>query len=74
MFDMVKDSIVLFLQGRLFKDTPKVIGKALIGMTVAAAILVIMVKLGAPLWASVIVSSLAAGALQPYLFKDLKYA
>jgi hypothetical protein len=35
---------------------------------------VLLAKLGMPIWASVAAAALVAGVLQPYLFKNLKYA
>lgn len=73
MFDMFWNSVVLFLKGKLFHDLPKVMMLAGIGITVAAVILIVLAKAGVPLWLAVIVASLCAGALQPRLFRDLKY-
>ena len=73
MFDMFINSVTLFLQGKLFQDLGKVIQQAVIGIVIAAVLLIIAVKAGLALWLSVVLSSLIAGAIQPYLFKDLKY-
>jgi hypothetical protein len=35
---------------------------------------VVLVKLGVALWIAVIAAAVATGILQPYLFKNLKYA
>jgi len=40
---------------------------------VTVAVLIGAAKLGAPLWAAALVAGLVGGALQPYLFKDLRY-
>jgi len=74
MLEMVKHSICLFCQGRLFQDFNSVIKQALIGITVAIVIIVVAVKIGLSLWLSIVIASLVSGALQPFLFKDLKYA
>ena len=37
-------------------------------------VLVVLAKVGVPLWLAVLAASLAGGALQPLLFKNLKYA
>lgn len=73
MFDMFWNSVLLFFKGKLFHDFPKVLMLAGIGMAVAAVILVAMAHMGAPLWLAVAVAGLCAGALQPRLFRDLKY-
>ena len=73
MFEMFKNSVVLFLQGRLFQDLGDVIRQALIGIVIAAVIVIALVKTGLALWVAIVISSLIAGAIQPYLYKDLKY-
>jgi hypothetical protein len=35
---------------------------------------VILGLLGVPVWLAVVLASLGVGAIQPYLFRDLKYA
>ncbi len=74
MFEMFSNSVSLFLQGRLFKDLGSVLQKLLIGIVIGAVILVVAVKAGLPLWLAIVVGSLACGATQPFLFKNLKYA
>jgi len=74
MFEMVMNSITLFVQGRLFKDIGAVIRQALIGITVTAVLMVGLSFAPIPLWAAAAIAGLIGGMLQPYLFKDLKYA
>ncbi len=74
MFDMVMNSIVLFWRGKLFQNLGDVIRQALIGIVITAVLVVVLVKIGLALWLAVLLSSLAGGIIQPYLFKDLKYA
>jgi len=74
MFDMFKNSFILFWQGRLFQDLGHVIRQAAIGMVIAAVIVIAAVKAGLALWIAIVIASLISGAIQPYLFKDLKYA
>jgi len=74
MFDMLTNSITLFVQGRLFKDFGAVMRKSVIGITITAAILVGLSFTELPIWAAAIISGFIGGAAQPYLFKDLKYA
>ena len=45
-----------------------------IGVAVTALVLIVLAKLGAPLWLAALLAGLAGGALQPYLFKNLRYA
>ncbi len=74
MFDMFLNSATLFIKGKLFRDIGNVYRKACIGMAIAAFLLVVLVKIGLPLWLAIILASLVSGGIQPYFFKDLKYA
>ncbi len=74
MFDMFKNSATLFIQGKLFQDLPSVFRKLAIGIVIAVVLLVLLAKLGLSVGLATIVSALVSGALQPFLFKDLKYA
>ncbi len=73
MWQMTQNSIVLFFRGKLFADPGKVIRQLLIGIVVTAVLLIVLAKIGAPLWLAALVAALLGGGLQPYLFKDLKY-
>ena len=74
MLDMFINSFTLFWKGRLFQDFGHVIRQAAIGMVIAAVIVIAAVKAGLALWIAIVIASLISGAIQPYLFKDLKYA
>jgi hypothetical protein len=63
----------LFFKGKLFAEPSKVYRQLAIGVLVTALVLIVLAKLGAPLWAASIVAGLIGGTLQPYLFKDLRY-
>ena len=73
MLDMARTSITLFFQGKLFADPAKVYRQMAIAALVTLIVLIGAAKLGAPLWAAALVAGLVGGALQPYLFKDLRY-
>ncbi|MDX8533115.1 hypothetical protein RFM41_14895 [Mesorhizobium sp. VK25A] len=73
MWEMAKSSILLFLKGKLFAEPSKVYRQTAIGALVTAALLLILAKLGFPVSAAAAVAGLVGGALQPYLFKDLRY-
>lgn len=73
MWDMFQNSFKLFLKGKLFRDPREVLKKWLIGTVVALVAVVVLARVGLPLWLAVVLSAFAAGALQPYLFRDLKY-
>jgi hypothetical protein len=70
---MFWQSALLFLRGKLFRDPIHVWKRAAIGVSVTAVSCVALVKLVGALWPAVLVSALIGGALQPWLFKDLKY-
>ncbi len=73
MWDMFTNSLRLFVKGKLFRDPHMVLRQWLIGVAVTLLVLVVLAKLGLPLWLAVLLASLGGGALQPFLFKDLKY-
>jgi hypothetical protein len=74
MWPMFTNSFRLFLKGRLFRE-PKVVARRwLVGVAIALVAVVALRMSGAPLWLAVAMPSVAVGLLQPYLFRDLKYA
>jgi hypothetical protein len=73
MWDMAKNSISLFFAGKLFADPAKVYLQISIGIAVTAVVLIALTFAGMALWLAALLAGLAGGALQPYLFKDLKY-
>jgi len=73
MLEMAKGSIVLFCRGRLFADPARVWRQTAIGALATAVVLLALAKLGLPTIAAAAVAGLIGGAVQPYLFKDLRY-
>ena len=73
MLEMFKDAFTLFLKGKLFQDNLLVLRKIAIGVGITVALCIILAKMGLATWLAVFLSALVGGALQPYLFKDLKY-
>jgi len=73
MLEMFMDSASLFVKGKLFQDYNSVFIKILIGMAITAVICIVLAKLGTGMWIATGVAALIGGAIQPYLFKDLKY-
>lgn len=74
MLEMAMSSIGLFLRGKLFAEPGKAMTQLLIGVLVTAAIFLIAAKLaGAAPWLAAVIAGSVGGALQPYLFKDLRY-
>ncbi|HEY1313782.1 MAG TPA: hypothetical protein VGE92_07890 [Steroidobacteraceae bacterium] len=74
MWDMFGNSLRLFLKGKLFRDPKAVFRQWLIGFAVALLLVVVFVKLSMPMWSAVVLAALGVGSLQPFLFKNLKYA
>jgi Flp pilus assembly protein TadB len=73
MLEMFWQSVLLFLRGKLFQSPLHVVRQAALGALVTALLCVALVKLCGSLWVAVPVSSLLGGALQPVLFRNLKY-
>jgi hypothetical protein len=74
MLDMFFNSLKLFFKGKLFREPAQVARQWLIGLVAAALLLPLLVKLGLPVWLAVVLVALGVGALQPWLFRNLKYA
>jgi hypothetical protein len=72
MLRLFMDSIRLFLRGKLFRDNAAVFRQWLKGFALTIAVLIAVGYFGGALL-GVIVASLLGGALQPWLFKNLKY-
>lgn len=73
MIDMVMQSSKLFFAGKLFQDNKLAMRKLAIGAGAGAVVLILVAQV-APLWVAAIAGGVVSGALQPFLFKDLKYA
>ena len=73
MWKMFLNSFRLFLKGKLFRDMNQVMRQGALGVAVGVLLLVMLTKLGAPVWLAALIAGLVSGAVQPYLFKDLKY-
>ena len=76
MIDAALASARSFLTGKLFQSNGKAYGLLLLGISVTAGILVFLVKgvkLGVPIYAAVAIAAFVGGALQPRLYKNLKY-
>lgn len=67
------NSAKLFLAGKLFRDSGKAVRQLLLGAAVGAVVLVVVGFL-APVWVAALAGGAVSGALQPFLFKNLKYA
>jgi len=72
VFQVFSSSVQLFLKGRLFRDGRQVLSQWLKGFFLTLGLLLVAGWLFNPV-IGVILGSVVGGALQPYLFKDLKY-
>ena len=73
MWGMLTNWLRLLFRGRLFRDPRMVLRQWLIGVAMSCVAVVVLARLGLPLWLTVALVALAAGTLQPFLFKHLKY-
>ena len=73
MIEALKIGIRLFLTGKLFKDNRSVMRLLLVGAATGASVLVIT-SLLMPLWTASMIGGATTGLLQPYLFRNIKFA
>lgn len=74
MLEMVRSSIGLFFRGRLFAEPGKAYTQLAFGILFTAACLVAAERLtGLAPWAAAGVAGFLGGALQPFLFRKLRY-
>lgn len=73
MWDMFKHSMIMFLEGKLFRDNKLVAKQGSIGVIAAVVLIILLGKFVVPMWTAAIIGGFISGALMPYLFKDLKY-
>ena len=72
--EMASNTLTMFLKGKLFKDTKQFLRQSAIGIVLTALLVLVLTLVGVPLYGAVAASGFAGGILQPFLFKDLKYA
>jgi hypothetical protein len=72
VLQMFASSVQLFLKGKLFRDGRQVFSQWLKGFMLTLGLLLVVGWVVSP-FIGVILGSVVGGALQPYLFKDLKY-
>ena len=73
MLGMAMDSAKLFFAGKLFQNNKVAMAKLAVGAGLGALALVGAGQL-LPIWAAALIGGAVSGAVQPVLFKDLKYA
>ena len=74
MWSMAQNSILLFFRGKLFAEPGMAMRQLALGVFVTAVVPIVLAEIDAPLWLAALLAGLAGGGLQPYLFKDLRYA
>jgi len=72
MFEMALNSAKLFFAGKLFKDPTQALRLLAVGIAVGALV-VLACGFAAPLWVAAFIGGAVAGALQPILYKSLKF-
>jgi len=72
MIDMFLNSLRLFFKGKLFRDNRALLRQWLIGFAVSIVPFLTIGFAGWPL-VGAIASGVVGGAIQPWLFRDLKY-
>lgn len=74
MIDMVRNSIGLFLRGRLFAEPGKAYAQLALGVMFTVLCFIAALRFGGlPHWAAAVIAGFLGGALQPYLFRNLRY-
>lgn len=73
MFDLMTNWLDLFRRDRLLADKSQFYRGLAIGVAVTAALFVVITLLSGNLWIGAAIAGLAGGALQPYLFRNLRY-
>lgn len=73
MWDMFKHSMIMFLEGKLFRDNKMVARQGAIGVITVIVLIVLLGKFVVPMWLAAVIGGFTGGAAMPYLFKDLKY-
>jgi hypothetical protein len=74
MFEMFINAVSLFLKGRLFRDPSHVLKQSAIGIFATVILAIGLQNLGLSILVSVSLASFGGGLLQPWLFRNLKYA
>jgi hypothetical protein len=74
MLEMVRSSIALFFRGKLFAEPAQAYTQLAIGILFAALCFLLAVRVaGLPYWLAAAIAGFLGGALQPRLFRDLRY-
>jgi hypothetical protein len=74
MIDFLRSSTTLALRGELLQDLWGTVLRAATASIVGAAVGVLAIVAGSPLWLATLVGGLIGGALSPYLLRNIKIA
>jgi hypothetical protein len=72
MFEIGWFSAKLFFKGKLLRDPIYFARQMAIGISIGCLLLVSLAQTEIPFWLPVVISSLATGAVMPFLLKDFK--
>lgn len=73
MFEMLKSSAGLFFRGKLFAEPQKAYTQLALGILTGALIFIAARKIGLAAVHSAVIAGGVSGALQPFLFRNLRY-
>ncbi|NJL11187.1 MAG: hypothetical protein HC908_16315 [Calothrix sp. SM1_7_51] len=60
------------MKGKLLREPVYFIRQALVGIVIGLLMLLVLAQIQFPLWTIIVVSSIATGAIMPFLMKDFK--
>ncbi len=72
MFEIGWFSAKLFFKGKLLREPMHFVRQIAIGISIGSLLLVSLAQTEIPFWLPVVISSLATGAVIPFLLKDFK--
>jgi len=73
MLHLVKHALALLLEGKLFRDMRYFYRRLAIGVGLTVAVMMIASLVIKSLIALALIGGFIGGALQPYLFEDVRY-
>jgi hypothetical protein len=74
MWTMATSAMSLFFRGRLFAEPGKAYLLVALGGALTAAIFLALAFAGLPVLAAAAIAGFLGGGLQPFLFKNIRYA
>jgi uncharacterized membrane protein YdjX (TVP38/TMEM64 family) len=73
VFKLIHNALMLFMGGRMFRDNRYLAQRLGIGIGATAIVLVLLSLVVTSPIVPALVAGLAGGALQPFLFEDVRY-